>query len=500
MDVSEPLVSLSPSTASPISSASEFLLLSAATNSASAVSSESEFLSLARPMEQQPWRPDSSDRFTTQTRTQNSLSKNRAHGNLDDRYILVGPVDLVSSGILRASVSPCFRVSVVQASFVQGLAPFPYDKSELRCMFYRISTDGTEIRLPLADAFSGPSRTGCWIIGGGPSLTALPTERIAASPLPKFSINLAGHGLLRPTYWTAYDPTGRFQKSTYLDPSIMKFIPRGRAMDVVPGTTSKVCDSPNTVFFDRDQTVGFHDFLSRSTTTQTSEAQASLGAITDWQDSLIQAIHIAHAIGFRTLYLAGCDMHVAPGPQWIEQAAAVGVTHSPRELLRDFHQRSTERGITLPEDDPCGSTLQYHFDESKPLAAAIQTDLHYFRVAQYLRLSRRALALAGMELISVTPGSRLNDYFSYVSVESVLDRIATEIGEPRNEPTRGLYSEQLRRTPEGLGPMRDFKPHHWHKAPRAPQATTPVRPTRHERFARAAAEIQDVAVPIGEEG
>lgn len=371
-------------------------------------------------------------------------------------------------------------------------------QSELCCMFYRIATDGTEIRLPLADAYSGPSRTGCWIIGGGPSLATLPTERIAASPLPKFSINLAGHGLLRPTFWTAYDPTGRFQKSTYLDPSIMKFLPRGRAMDVVPGTTSKVCDSPNTVFFDRDQTVGFHDFLSRSTTASPADPHASLGAITDWQDSLIQAIHIAYAIGFRSLYLAGCDMHVAPGLPWIEQAAAVGVTHTPRELLRDFHQRSTERGIPLCEAST--STLQYHFDESKPLAAAIQTDLHYFRVAQYLRLSRRALALAGMELISVTPGSRLNDYFSYASVESVLDRIATEIGEPVNEPTRGLYSEQARRTPEGLGPMRDFKPHHWHKAPRTPQATHPVPPTRQQRLARAAAAIPDVAVPICEEG
>jgi hypothetical protein len=365
-------------------------------------------------------------------------------------------------------------------------------------MFFRIATDGTEICMPLAGTFCGSSRTACWIIGGGPSLTSLPTERIAASPAPKFSINLAGHGLLRPNFWTAYDPTGRFQRSTYLDASIMKFVPRGRAMDVVPGTTEKVCDSPNTYFFDRDQTVGFHDFLVRTSSPHHPHTPAGSAAITDWQDSLIQAIHIAYSLGFRTLYLAGCDMHVAPSPSWIDKAAAVGVRYTPKELLRDFQQRCIDHGLT--DTEGVTSTRQYHFDESKPLAAAIQTDLHYFRVAQYLRLSRRALALAGMDLVSVTPGSRLNDYFSSQSVETVLDRFAADIGEPASEPTRGLYTEQVRRTPDGLGPMRDFKPHHWNKPAVAARSISPTGRTKQERLTRAVAAVQDIPVSIREDG
>ena len=366
-------------------------------------------------------------------------------------------------------------------------------------MFYRIATDGTEIQMPLEDAYSGPSRTGCWIIGGGPSLSALPTAQIAASTLPKFSINLAGHGLLRPTFWTAYDPTGRFQQSTYLDPSITKFVPRGRAMDVVPGTTGKVCDSPNTLFFDRDQTVGFHNFLYRTFAPDLSGVASAKGGVTDWQDSLFQAVHIAYALGFRTLFFAGCDMHVAPGAEWRERAAAVGVRYAPRELLRDFHQRSLQCGLSPEEVEAPHSTRQYHFDESKSLAAAIQTDLHYFRVAQYLRLSRRALALAGVELVSVTPESRLNDYFSYQSAESVLERIASEVGDPAHEPTRGLYTEQVRRTPDGLGPMRDYKPHHWGKE-QTPRTAPAVSPTRQSRLTRAVAAVQEIPVSIREEG
>jgi len=367
-------------------------------------------------------------------------------------------------------------------------------------MFYRIATDGTQTRIPLEGSYSGPSRTGCWIIGGGPSLAALLTDRIAATPLPRFSINLAGHQLLRPTFWTAYDPTGRFLRSTYLDPSIMKFIPRGRAMDVVPGTTSKVCDSPNTVFFERDQSVGFHDFLSPFSSSSSPSLPRRSEAITDWQDSLVQAIHLAWLIGFRKLYLAGCDMHVAPGPGWIHEAHSVGVSYTSRELLRDFHQRCIDGGMTFSDGHATASTRQYHFDESKPLAAAIQTDLHYFRVAQYLRLSRRAMALAGLELISVTPGSRLNDYFSYQSVDTVAKHIAAEIGDPDQETTRGLYTEQLQRIPPGLGPMRDYKPHHWPKTSANSRAVSPSQNTRKQRLAQLAADVKEIPVSIREGG
>jgi hypothetical protein len=355
-------------------------------------------------------------------------------------------------------------------------------------MFFRISTDGLETPVSLTGAYSGATRTSCWIVGGGPSLRQLPCDQIAASPAPKFCVNLAGHGLLRPTFWTAYDPTTRFQRSTYLDGSILKLLPRGRAMDVVPGTTVKVCDSPNTVFFDRDKTIGFRDFLG-----------GEFRGVTDWQDSLIQAIDIAYRLGFRVLYLAGCEMHVRPCQDWVELSQQFGVNYQPRELLRDFQQRCLQQQVPIQQLDPEKQTQQYHFEESKPLAAAIQTDLHYFRVAQYLRLSRKAMTLAGLELISVTPDSRLNDYFRYEPVALVLSRIQSEIGNPANEPTRGLYTEQVLRTPEGLGPMRDFKPHNWSRDS-APAKPAPFPRTREQRLSRVANAVREIPVSIREDG
>ena len=74
-------------------------------------------------------------------------------------------------------------------------------------LFHRIHTDGLVFPVPLETLYSGPTRTPCWIIGGGPSLRNLPLSEITASPVPKFAVNLAGGPQIQPDFWTAYDPS-----------------------------------------------------------------------------------------------------------------------------------------------------------------------------------------------------------------------------------------------------------------------------------------------------
>ena len=317
-------------------------------------------------------------------------------------------------------------------------------------MFYRLHTDGTRQDVDLGNMLTGPLRTACWIVGGGPSLSELPHESIARSPAAKLAINLGGARLIRPTLWTSYDPTARFHRSVYLDASIWKFVHARRAMDLVPETTFKVCECPGVVFFDREPQRGFADFLP-----------AQPAGVVDWNDSFVQAIEIAYRLGFRMLYLAGCDFHVRPSSAQRVRAQAAGVEYASRELLGEFFDRCAAKGISRDEIERLEPPTQYHFDERKPLAAAIQTDLHYFRVSQYLRLCRRALSLAGIELVSVTPESRLNDYFRSVAAADAIEEIGASVGNPAAEPTRGLYTQVQSRQPAGLGPMRDLKPHHW---------------------------------------
>ena len=313
--------------------------------------------------------------------------------------------------------------------------------------FYRLTTD--ELQLPAGwdDACAGPTPSTCWLIGGGPSLAQLPCQEIARSPAAKMTVNLSGVKLIRPDFWTAYDPSLRFHRSLYLDAGVIKFVPRARAWDVVPETTFKVCECPQTYFFDRDPQRGYHDLLDPS----------ALG-IVDWADSLVQAVEILYRLGFRRILLAGCELCVRPSREWVRRANEVGVVYVDGEPLRDFARRCRERDLSEAEMEHLGVGPLYHFDETKPFAAALQTDSHYFRVVQSLRLSRQTLCSAGLQLISVTPRSRLNPFFEYRAVEAALDQLRLDVGDPQREPTRGLYTQTAQRPSPGLGLMRDLLP------------------------------------------
>ena len=105
-----------------------------------------------------------------------------------------------------------------------------------------------------------------------------------------------------------------------------------------------------------------------------------------------------------------------------------------------------------------GAGPLYHFDEIKTFEATLRTDAHYFRIVQVLRLSRQSLSTAGLQLISVTPGSRLNSFFEYRPAEAVLDELRLQIGDPAREPTRGLYTQTADRNGLREGLMRDVFP------------------------------------------
>jgi hypothetical protein len=317
----------------------------------------------------------------------------------------------------------------------------------MSALFFRLDTDRREMPVHLENLFAGPARSACWLIGGGPSLDELPCDDIARSPIPKLAINLAGAKKLRPDFWTAYDPTVRFHRSIYLDPGILKFVHRRRAMDLVPEATFKVCECPGVVCFDRDPQRGFSNLLD-----------PNAAGIVDWADTMVQAIDILFRLGFRTIYLAGCELRVRPSAEQLARAAAAGCEPRPDELLMDFVERCGRHGVSRVVLERLAPARQYHFDEHKPLAATMQTDQHYFRIAQCLRLSRSCLVREGLELISVTPGSRLNDYVPYRDVQDVLRDIREAVGDPNQESARGCYTQSVRRWPTDLGPMRDVPP------------------------------------------
>lgn len=326
-------------------------------------------------------------------------------------------------------------------------------------VFTRVNCDQQVTPIDLEGLYGGPEGSACWLIGGGPSLDEATCAAIARSPIPKMTVNLAGAGRLRPDFWTSYDPTARFHRSIYLDPGILKFVHRRRAMDLVPETTFKACECPATICIEREGGRGFANVI---------DPRAK--GIVDWADSLVQGLDILYRLGFRRIYLAGCELRVLPTKPMRELAEARGVTADDWWSLTDFVRVCALRGIGRAELERLGEVGLYHFDEGKSLAAAMQTDGHYDRIAQGLRLSRSCFARWGLELISVTPESRLNDHFPYRDVEAAVAEIHARVGDPAKESTRGCYGRQTATWVAELEPMHDVKPPNW------PAGGEPVRP------------------------
>ncbi len=351
--------------------------------------------------------------------------------------------------------------------------------------FFRWTTDKQKREVLLRNQFAGPGGSSCWLIGGGTSLKNADIELLNASPAPKMCINLAGAGLIRPTFWTSYDPTSRFLRSVYLDAGVMKFVHRRRAMDIVPETTFKVCECPNLHFFEGDSQRGFNDFLSQSHRT-----------IVDWNDSMVQAIDILYQLGFRTVYLLGCEMRISASEEMIQFARQRHVEYRPERLLGDFVKECEAKGMSKAELAELRSPEQYHFEQQKSFEAAISTDFHYFRVAQFLRLSREAMSLAGMKLVSVTPGSLLNDYFEEVNQAEASRRILASVGDPAKEQTAGRYTDDRVRLPGLGGTMRDFQPLHWSQKTVEPKVE-PLKMNRQKIDKKPEMMIDEADIPAG---
>ncbi|TWT63206.1 hypothetical protein [Rubinisphaera italica] len=316
--------------------------------------------------------------------------------------------------------------------------------------FFRGTTDRQRKDANLKGNFAAPHGSACWLVGGGPSLTQELADVIERTPVPVMAVNLAGSGMLRPTFWTAYDPTSRFLRSVYLDAGITKFVNFRRSSDLVPESTYKVCECPNLYFFEGERERGFDDFLDWAH-----------NRIVDWNDSFVQSIDILYQLGFRRIYLAGCEMHIKVSAEMCSYATKRGVSFGENVSLSEFVSTCEKQGISCKELAQLESAQVYHFDQEKSLAAAVATDAHYFRVSQYLRLSRLSMSRAGLQLVSVTPGSRLNDYFPYQNVEEVFAEVCERVGNPSEEVTAGLYSITGPRLPRLDWKMRDFQPLHW---------------------------------------
>lgn len=307
----------------------------------------------------------------------------------------------------------------------------------------------------LLNSYESVNGSQCFMVGAGPSLTTRYSvddlKSVAAQPIPKVSMNYGGfsdeHGwLVRPDIWTTYDPTNRFSAELIWSPNVVKFFRTSRAMNLIPGSTHKVCEAPRTVFFDsclKTYTTFFgHD------------------AIVDSRDSYIQAVDIAIRLGFKHIYMLGVDLRVKPSERLLTELDIEGVSHEGErgvhvkngilsDRLRDYilalsAKRKHSLAQTMSALDASlgigGSTAgQYCFAEQKSLADAVTCDDHYWNTVQYMRQARSCLAKLGV-IVYAEEGSRLAPFFPVVNPLEV--QLGINISIPKDS-TVGKYTADV---------------------------------------------------------
>lgn len=345
-------------------------------------------------------------------------------------------------------------------------------------LFFRSTTEKRKLDCTefLVNSCASFYRTSAFMIGGGPSLKLLSHEQrlwVQHSPAAKFSMNLCGRGpdgegwIIKPTHWASFDPTYRFSGATYNDPSIMKFFRGSRVMDIIPEGIDKVCDCPNAYFCDMGNKA-FSNFIDLGS----DKLNHSL-------DSFIMTLDIAIRLGFRKIYCLGTDMAVRPSPAQLHMICDAGVNYDTAtksvqlrgtkpsvstdllgEIITEYSKhREINTQQAYEELAKCDREEQYSFGETKALRSAVSSDKHYWERVQYLRLSRKNLATNGIDLISCTPDSRLNDWFPYVPVEDAIKQIEYDSGSVSEEILKGRYGRAFEKIKNHK--MVDINPYGW---------------------------------------
>lgn len=274
----------------------------------------------------------------------------------------------------------------------------------------------------------------CFLVGSGPSLfenyTKEEVDRLAASSIPKVSMNYGGFSDFEgwrvwPDIWTTYDPTNRFSAEVMWSPRTVKFFCGGRVQNLISSSTYKVCDAPQTYFFD-SQNKSYADYFG-------------VGPILDSRDSFLQAVDIAVRLGFKHIYCVGVDLRIKPSQALLDVMTAEDVPHRGLEgVILNGTTYSDKlwdylNALSVRRKCPLATTItslekslgrfdvthrQYCCEESKSLAKALTCDNHYWDTVQYLRQARRSLANAGVTLYCEAQ-SRLAPYFPVVNPATV---------------------------------------------------------------------------------
>jgi hypothetical protein len=160
----------------------------------------------------------------------------------------------------------------------------------------------------LEDTYKGAS---CFYIGAGPSLNNLDLSVLSQRGITTFAVNNIAAKTIRPNIWLGIDVPKSFHRNIWDDPSILKFTKTENWDHGYNGGMSN--HAPNLFWFKLN--------TSFETSTFFKEPTISCGRAKDHPDNLglsggrsiiLPAFRLMHYLGFRRIYLLGCDFNMLP--------------------------------------------------------------------------------------------------------------------------------------------------------------------------------------------
>ena len=185
----------------------------------------------------------------------------------------------------------------------------------------------------LIDTWRGKA---AFLMLNGPSLAKVPFEWLKAPGIVTMGVNNGAH-VSRPDLWCAVDPPVKFMNSIWDDPKITKFVPLGSLNAKTPDDTP-VAGKPNLFAFPSHVQFKSKDWLKEPTVNWGNSAERGGG-----RSVMLASIKILYLLGFRRVYLLGCDFHMTGERPYFfdEQKEAPGVrgNNSSYALMEGYFER-----------------------------------------------------------------------------------------------------------------------------------------------------------------
>jgi len=155
----------------------------------------------------------------------------------------------------------------------------------------------------------------CFLILSGPSLNKHDLTQLKQPGIITFGVNNSVK-TFRPNLWSCVDHPSRFMISIWKDPNITKFVPFFKSKSNLfdnanwKHTDLRVMDCPNVIYYHRNEHFNADTYLTEKTVNWGNHKKYGGG-----RSIMLAAIKICYLLGFKNVFLLGCDFKMVEGQQ-----------------------------------------------------------------------------------------------------------------------------------------------------------------------------------------